>query len=147
MPLHDDYESNLREAKDYELFVSDALSHSLSILPVVYRSRHFQVTYGESLTGIEIKLDRKFRASGNLFIETEESCHESKESKPSGIFHESDPWLFVIGDYSTFWLFGTRCLQREHASKSHRDAPTPTSSGFLLPVARAEEIMLRKWKA
>lgn len=146
MPLHDKYVANLEEAKEFELFASDAMSHGLYILPVVYRSRHFQTTYGETLTGIEFKHDKRFRETGNLFVETAESWHQDVLKKPAGIYHESSPWLFVIGDYSTFWVFATRCLQRQHELGSYPPKTTPTSDGFLLPVRVADEIAARKWE-
>jgi len=147
MPLHSNYESNLAEAKEFELFVSDTLAHSLAILPCVFRSKHYQTLYGESLTGVEIKLDKQFRATGNLFIETEESPHESREKSPAGIYHHTSPWLFVIGDNHTIWVFSTTCLKREHISGKHRNVRTPTASGFLLSVGVADTIAARKWEA
>lgn len=147
MPLHANYESNLAEAQEFERFASDAMAHGLHILPVVYQSRHFQTTYGESMTGIEFKLDRKFRDSGNLFIETAETYHARVQKKPAGIYHETDPWLFVVGDFSTFWVFATRCLQRQKESGNYREVVTPTSDGFLLPVTTADKIAAKKWEA
>ena len=147
MPLHDDYESNLRDAKEFENFVSDTLMHECAILACVYRGKHHQVLYGESRTGIEIKYDKKFRQSGNLFIETAESCHQSKALKKAGIYHPSDPWLFVIGDYSSFWVFATTTLRLCHERGSHRKVSTPTSEGMLLPIEAADEIRAFKWEA
>jgi hypothetical protein len=147
MTLHAKYIDNLKEAQEFESFASDAMAHGLCILPVVYRSKHFQTTHGESLTGIEFKLDKKFRDSGNIYVETAESWHERVSKKPSGIYHEKLPWLFVIGDFSTFWIFATRCLQRQHESGSYRSVETSTSDGFLLPVVVADKIAAKKWEA
>ena len=146
MPLHANYKSNLSEAKEFERFASDAMAHGLCVLPVVYQSKHFQLLHGESLTGMEFKLDRIFRRSGNLFIETAESCHESFTNKPAGIYHETSPWLYVIGDFSTFWVFATRCLQRQHQLGDYRVVETPTSEGFLLPVLVADEVRAKKFE-
>lgn len=145
MPLHDKYEQNLAEAKEFECFVSDTLMHECAIIPCVYMGKHHQTLYGESLTRLEIKYDRKFRSTGNLFIETAESCHESKAMRPAGIRHDSNPWLFVIGDYSTFWVFATRCLQRETESGHLRMVATATSVGFLLPIESADQIAAYRW--
>lgn len=147
MPLHDKYEANLAQAKEFELFASDALAHGLYILPVVYQSKHFQTTYGESLSRIEFKLDNKFRGSGNLFIETAETYDREVVKKPAGIYHAAAPWLFVIGDFSTFWVFATRCLQRQCEFGSYRHVKTDTSDGFLLPTENADAIAAVKWEA
>lgn len=147
MPLHDNYLSNLQQAKEFELFASDALAHGLYILPVVYQSRHFQTTYGESLARIEFKLDNKFCTSGNLFIETAETYDPKVTKKPAGIYHSAAPWLFVIGDFSKFWVFATRCLQRQCEFGSYRHVETATSDGFLLPTCNADEIAAIKWES
>ena len=144
MPLHAKYNSNLAEAQEFEHFASDAMAHDLCILPVVYNSKHFQATYGESLTGIEFKLDKKFKDTEHLYNESAESFHESCTKKPSGIYHESSPWLFVIGDFHTFWIFATVCLQRQHVYGKYRCVETATSEGFLLPVNVANVIAAKK---
>ena len=147
MPLHANYKSNLAQAQEFERFASDAMAHSLCVLPVVYQSRQFQLLHGESLTGIEFKHDKMFRETGNLFIETAESCHESFQNKPAGIYHEISPWLYVIGDFSTFWIFATRCLQRQHELGNYRNVETATSEGFLFPVRVADEVAAKKWES
>lgn len=146
MPTHAKYQSNLNQAKEFELFASDAMAHSLLVLPVVYRSRHFQVRYGESLSGIEFKLDLKFRETGNLYIETEETYVEHVAKKPAGIFHETNPWLYVIGDFEMFWIFATRCLQRASETGAYRSVPTATSTGFLLPCSVANKTAAKIWE-
>jgi hypothetical protein len=147
MTLHAKYESNLTQAKEFEDFASDAMAHSLLVLPVVYRSAEFQQRYGESLSRIEFKLDQKFMDTGNLYIETAESWAEYVEKKPAGIYHHTSPWLYVIGDFQQFWIFATRCLQRQFESKKYRCVETPTSDGFLLPLHVADVIRAEKWEA
>lgn len=146
MPLHSNYESNLADGKDYEDFVFDTLQHELYVVPCGYKSRHYQTVHGESMTGIEVKLDKKFRESGNLFVEIAETHHSSSPMKPSGIYHDSGPWMIVIGNKSAFWAFSTKHLRSEHKSGRFREVSTATSSGFLLPVAEAERICIFKWE-
>lgn len=147
MLLHANYKANLAEAKDFEDFVFDTMLHERRLVVGGYKSRHYQTLYGESMTGVEVKLDRKFRTSGKLFIETSETHHESARLKPSGIYHESDPWLIVIGDYTTLWAIATTALRSEHKSGRFRDISTATSEGFLLPVADADGLAAFKWEA
>jgi hypothetical protein len=147
MPLHANYASNLAEAKDYEDFVFDTLLHVHRFVVGGYRSRHYQTLYGESFTGVEVKLDRLFRGTGRLFIEIAESYHESVSEKPSGIYHEAEPWLIVIGDYSTFWAFATSTLRHIHEAGNCETRSTRTSMGFLLPLDKADKFSAFKWEA
>lgn len=144
-PLHAKYLDNLQEAKDFEDFAFDVMLRERRLVIGGYKSRHFQTMYGESDTGVEVKLDRKFRETGNLFIETAERHHEAAEMKPSGIYHETNPWMLLIGDYEQIWAFGTIDLRREHQSRKFRETETATSRGYLLPVAVSHLISLFTW--
>lgn len=147
MPLHANYMANLAEAKDFEDFVFDTMLHGRRLVVGGYKSRHYQTLYGESLTGVEVKFDKRFRTSGNLFIETSETHHESAVLRPSGIYHDSDPWLIVIGDYATLWAIATTTLRLEHQSGRFQERPTATSRGFLLPLADADRCAAFRWEA
>lgn len=147
MPLHAKYKANLAAAIGFEEFVSDTLMHERKIIACVYRSRHYQTMHGESVTGVEVKLDMKFRDSGRLFIETAERHHEFAEERPSGPYHDSAPWLMAIGDYSTFWLFGTSTLRNIYESGNCEERTTNTSRGFLLPLDKADRHAIYKWEA
>ena len=111
MPLHENYEANLNEAKHFEDFVHDTLLHHKKIVSGMYRSKQYQINYGESATGVEVKLDKSFRLTGNLFIETDERSSVYDEWRPAGIYHHSQPWLFAVGDNVSFWLFATKTLR------------------------------------
>jgi hypothetical protein len=147
MPLHDKYVANLAEAKDFEDFVFDTMLYEKRLVVGGYKSRHYQTLHGESLTGVEVKLDRRFRETGRLFIETSETHHESAQAKPSGIYHKADPWLIVIGDYSTIWAFATSTLRHINECGSCESRATKTSSGFLLPLDKADRFAAFKWEA
>jgi hypothetical protein len=147
MPLHANYSANLAEAKEFEDFVFDTLMHERRLIVGGYKSRHYQTLHGESLTGVEVKLDRRFRETGNIYIETAERPSESSAIKPAGIYHEADPWLIVIGDYSTFWALASQTLKLIHESSVCRETETPTSRGFLLPVCKADRHAAFKWEA
>jgi hypothetical protein len=147
MPLHSNYAANLHEAKDFEDFVFDTLMHERRLLVGGYKSRHYQTIHGESFTGVEVKLDRKFRQTTNLFIETAERPSKASEMKPAGIYHESSPWLIVIGDYSTFWAICSQSLRLIHEASVCREVDTETSKGFLLPVCKADRHCAFKWES
>ena len=139
MPLHDKYRSQLEDAQQFEDHVERQLYQAG--LPIgVHHSRHFQVRYGESRAGVEIKFDRMFRDTGNLFIETAERHHRDAELKPAGIYGKG--CMIAIGDYQRFWLFCMKTLR--HLHKAHEKGgprysrkETVTAEGFLLPVADA----------
>lgn len=137
MNLHAKYESNLAEAQKFEDFASDKL-HSVGISIGVYRSKHFQIMYGESRAGFEIKYDTKRINTSNLFIETEERPSVNAEFKPSGPFHKDNSWMYVIGDYHKIWIFS--CNELRRVSTKFRFVDTPTAKGFLLPVSEADVI-------
>jgi hypothetical protein len=149
MPLHANYMGNLDEAKDFEDFVFDTLMHERKLVCGGYKSRHYQTLHGESLNGVEVKLDREFRKTGNVWIETQERPSVDHEYKPAGIYHESDPWLFVIGDYSTLWAIASQSLRLIHEANvcPEKENRTRTSRGFLLPVCKADRHAAFKWEA
>ena len=149
MPRHADYDANLREAVGYEDFVFDTLLHERKLVAGGYRSPHYQALHGESITGVEVKLDREFRKTGNLFIETMERPGVDAGWMPSGVYHATNPWLLAIGDYSTFWLFATQTLRNIHEQAICREIEnrTNTGRGFLLAVCKADRHSAWKWEA
>jgi len=135
--LHANYESNLAEAQKFEDFASNKL-HSIGISIGVFRSKHFQIMYGESRAGFEIKYDTKRIGTGNLFIETEERPSIKHNFKPSGPFHSDNSWMYVIGDYHKIWIFS--CNELRRLAREYKFKQTPTAKGFLLPVTDADVI-------
>jgi hypothetical protein len=148
MPLHANYKSNLADAQEFEDFVFDTMLHERKLVVGGYRSRHYQVAHGESATGVEVKFDREFRNTGNLFVETMERANVNEQMLPSGIYHPTNPWLRALGDDSPFWVFATQTLRNIHEQAICREAEnrTHTGRGFLLPVCKADRHMAWKWE-
>lgn len=135
--LHPNYAANLEQAREFEDFVADVLYERAGMVIHVYRSRRHQVAYGECRVGLEIKLDRKWRDTGNLFIETEERHNTSVPFKPAGI--NGGCWLYVIGDYVKFWLFAAAALRLMAEQPAlYRPVMNGTAKGFLLPIGEAD---------
>jgi hypothetical protein len=147
-----DLESGLR----FEDFVTDVFyDHGLPI--VGWSSRRYQ-SRGENRAGVEIKFDRNYARTRNLFIETAECPTTAHPMKPAGIYDERN-WLFVIGDYSTLYVFARTQLVRLHqrvtkAAGKKLVAPgtpwngirctsIPTAEGMLLPEAAARDLAAR----
>jgi hypothetical protein len=148
MTLHATYEANLEAAKEFEDFASDVLRVQWLLSIHVYQSKRRQIRDGESAPGVEIKLDRNWGKTGNLFIETSERWNNEVAFRPAGV--NGKCWLYLIGDYDRFWLFGTSTLKKLAAMNPFKltEAPreSPTAKGFLLPIAVADEWALRVWR-
>jgi len=135
----DDFKADLKAGQEYEDFVAQQLWERH--WPIyVYRSKKWQWKAGESVNGIEIKLDRRFRETGNLFIETAErrTTDGTSQWRPSGIYDEHDPRILAIGDYQTIYLLGVRLVRYAcSSSKRFTEIERGTFRGYLLPVAMA----------
>lgn len=146
--LHERYVSNLELAREFEDFVYYQLA-KVGFNCYMNRSRKYQLLCGSDSMPLEVKLDRKFQETRNLFIETEErhSAEDGVPFKPSGIFGPAI--LFAIGDQTRFWVFPTRWLRRSFYRISrltgkpiYERTGTPTAKGFLLPLADMEQDVL-----
>lgn len=135
MTLHGKYASNNEAAREFQDYVGSLLWHQgMGVL--IYTSPGYQIRHGETRGGIlEIKLDRRFRETGNLFIETEERHNVHVPFKPAGVHGRGR--FYVIGDYQTVFLFTRKQLRRHEATC--RKVETDTAKGFLLPVGTAHE--------
>jgi hypothetical protein len=101
-----------------------------------YASIEAQVKTGESMQGIEVKLDRRFRETGNLYIETCERSSPSSEWHAAGITRDDNAWALAIGDPSKIYVLGVKQLRR--IASRYREVHTETSRGFLMPLRDAE---------
>lgn len=132
------YKEQLKEGQEYQDFVGDILySHGIPIIS--YGSKKYQIERGENKIGIEIKYDKKFKDTGNLYIELKEKSNPKNENYiNSGINRDDNTWLYVIGDYKTIFVFGKKMLY--YLSKKYKEIEnnTKTSKGFLLPIADAK---------
>jgi hypothetical protein len=142
----DVYGQRLEVGLTYQDFVLEQL-HRRGIVLQPYSSKEYQ-RKAENMLGLEVKLDRKYAASGNLYIETHERSHPSRpELVPSGIYREDQCWLYGIGDFTRLFVFGKRCLQRIVKKASLQVVPgcrsvgndTKTSKGVLISDAIARE--------
>lgn len=134
------YKNCLEEGLAFQDYVTEKL-YNLGIPLVTYSSRNYQLGVGENKAGIEIKFDRKFRETGNFYIETAEKADpKNKNYVPSGIYRNDNTWLYLIGDYQTIYVFSKEQLKK--CSDKFRKVETPTSKGFLLPVEKALEFLV-----
>lgn len=136
-----------KDGQEYQDFVVDeCLKFGLFIS--LYGSQKYQYTKGESANGIEVKLDKIFASSGNLWIEVAEKARQRNgDYVPSGIMRDDNTWLYVIGDYKTIFIFAKTLLRllmnAKNPDGTDRYPIQPnnygTSQGFLLNRQDAEK--------
>ena len=141
--LSEDYEkyynSQLKEGNEYQDYILNKFIKN-GICFINYSTRKYQNKYGENSAGIEIKLDKKFRETGNLYIETAEKSNPINVYYiKSGIFRNDNTWLYVIGDYDTHWIFSKKRLINIYKTNIFRAVQTDTSQGYLLPISKANK--------
>ncbi len=131
-----DFERDLQAGKEFEDFATRILwDHGVVCLP--HRSAKYQWRHGEGLGGIEYKLDRRFRETGNLYIETGErrTTDGTSHWRGSGICDTPRPRLYAIGDYQTIYLLPVAWLHSVRAKCVEHEGDT--MRGFKLPVGSA----------
>ena len=152
----------LEEAWKYQDFITREL-FKLGISVNAYQSVDYQMSYGESASGIEIKNDRRMAESGNVYIEFKQTTIRGSDMKESGIHQKDQSWLYVIGDYSKFYIFAKNQLQSLLAKvqkkprfwwdtykiviRNHKDEEgNITSYGLVIPTKYVEDsnLMIRK---
>lgn len=133
------YVKKLGEGIEYQDFIVD----NIDVPITVFSSRIYQATKGESKCGIEIKHDRLFRSTGNLYIETAEKSNALNNNYvQSGIYRCDNTWLWIIGDYTTAYFLSKIqliALDKHTLNGKHifERKITATSQGFLLPIETA----------
>ena len=104
---------------------------------------------GDTRCGMEIKFDRLYADTGNLYIETAERPDTRFDMKDGGIYSPARFWLYLIGDYETIFVFGRKVLQRLDKSGRFPAVIKDTSEGFLLSEAKArhyaEKVIEGEW--
>lgn len=142
--MTDEYRDNLRDGNEFQDYATIQLL-KCGIVVNQFSSEKYQSEYGESSSGIEIKYDRKFRETGNFYIEYQE---KSNKNNPyyvdSGILRKDNTWLWVIGDYDDLYIVPKKDLRRLYiwtrrhletaAANGIRLIEKETSRGMLVPV-------------
>lgn len=135
------YEKKLRDGQEYQDYVAVQL-YKRGIVIQNILSRKLQLRK-ENLMGLEIKFDEKFGKTRRLYIEIAEKSHpDNPEYVPSGVFREDNNWLFGIGNYEEFFVFGKKQLRRlynENPPWLYRPQPKSTSKAFCIPEKQAKE--------
>lgn len=140
---YEDYrQTKIKSGLLFQDFVVDLCWQTIGLAIVQYVSEQYQNKVGESRTGVEIKHDEKVSKTGNLWIEVAEKARPRNGNyAPSGIYRDDNTWLYIIGDYSTVYIFGKRILRAICDSRKFPviENNTKTSRGFLLPIGSAAQ--------
>ncbi len=137
--LKEYYNTQLQEGLEYQDFVQDVFAEFGLILQM-YSSRLYQEQIGETRSGYEIKYDKQFKKTGNLFIE----CCERKMRQmgpwvPSGIHRNDNTWLYTIGDYDDIFIIAKRdLLALDDGRHENLSNGVEMAKGFLLLGSRHE---------
>ncbi len=132
------FREDLEAGEEFQDFVKQSLWKACIAIEF-YSSKRFQKEEGEGPSGIEVKIDRRFRETENFYIETEHFTHGVWS--PSGINRNPGMWLLAIGDSEEFFLIQKTLLQviekSGHCPKAETRKPgdVPTR-GYLLPVEK-----------
>lgn len=140
------YQEMLEHGLQYQDFVVEQL-YKCGLPIVSYSSKKYQCTVGENKPGFEIKFDRKFRSTGNFYIETaEKSNPNNKQFIDSGIYRDDNAWLYIIGDYEDIFVFSKRQLKTLYESENlHiKKQQIATSKGYTIPVDYAGRFLVIK---
>lgn len=143
--------------EEYQDFICDELL-KIGIPLNVYVSKKYQLSKGESATGIEIKHDSKYSQTGKLYFEVEAINKSGSQMINGGITKEDKSWLYLIGDENKAFIFAKKQLIRLYEKvkanptlwkekygisiHQHIDADTmkATSSGMCIPISQLDRI-------
>ena len=122
------------EDLQYQDFVTDKMHELLGWNLNCYASLKWNIEKGESLSRIEIKNDRLMESTKNLYIEIAEK-DKNGNFVPSGIFREDNSIMWWVGNYNQAFLISKRMLKKLYEANIFQEKETPTSKGFLIPIA------------
>ena len=132
----------MKSADAYEDFVYSLLQRRCGLTVVNYRSAEWQGRVGENSGGIEIKFNKKYDETGNLWIEFyRKSTSSQADYTGSSLVKYQTCWLFVTGTYKTVFVFTKSRLEDERQKRNTLiENKSKTSQGFLLPGEDAERL-------
>jgi hypothetical protein len=138
--LHKKYMPNLEAGREQEDRVATYWQVHLGIPLTIWGSQKQQQHCGESLQGVEVKLDRRFPETGHLAIEIAERPDVTYEFSAAGPYHEIKPEILIIGNQDKVWEFIVCNLCDVIETSEYRVTQTNTAELVLIPIADADLI-------
>lgn len=142
------YKNCLDQGQVYQDFVISALINHRGLVLSNFSSKLYQFNIGENFQGVEIKGDFPSLTTGNILIETDERTSKKKEWCKSGIYRFDNTKIYIVGNYSFFYLFDVKVLRREHKkmqeakngeTENLKKFLSDTGRGFLWKIQDIEE--------
>ena len=153
------FEDLLKQGEALERYVVIALGAEGIVLGR-YDNRDDQWNYGDLYVGeapninnantnIEVKYDRRYHQTGNLFIEVGAKIKKSESIFKRGGIMASANWSWLItGDYRDLFMFKRIDLKRlydEHERKNIKEISAGTGRGFLLSPSQILQFAVKEW--
>ena len=129
---------HMEEAYRYQDFATDML-YEFGIPICCYSSKKWNIEKGESRAGVEIKNDKLFSKTGNLYFETHEKKADAAEWVESGLLRDDNTIFYFIGDYLKAWLFSKKQLLSLIQKPEFERKETKTSKGVVIPIKYFED--------
>ena len=141
------YQQQLEDSQEFQDFLIKELSKR-GIHIQCFSSKKYQWEIGESACGAEIKYDKMFSKTGNLYIETHEKANLENPNYASSGINRDNILHWIQGDYGIVFIFSKRELARyifSHTDKL-KFIVKETSMGYLLPKFDADNICIAKFR-
>lgn len=131
--------NTFRDGVEFQDFVVKELS-ARGIVVQLYASKRYQIDIGESLTGAEIKLDRRCTDTGRLSIEIAEKTRADRDEwAASGIMRADNSWLYIQGNHQILFGFAKKFLLNYFYRAKPEVREQPTIRSFYLPFPIAHQ--------
>lgn len=127
----------LEETLIFQDFITLQLFQKLGWSVNQLASKKYNIEYGESLAGIEIKNDKRMKETGNIYVELAES-HYEQNFVPSGINRDDNTLIWCIGDFDVAYLIVKKQLKflcDNFQRYGFKKVQTDTSIGILIPTS------------
>jgi hypothetical protein len=145
--VNDYYTQQLAIGQAYERYILEQLRAEGRVVES-HATAALQLARGDlSVAGqdLEVKFDRLFASTGNLYIETAEKRDASRDYwTPSGVCASSAAIWYGIGDYRDFFLFKRVTLRDVARTARPIEIAMKTSRGFLLEAGRRAAFCVRE---
>jgi len=138
---YQNHAKKMSESAPFEDYVAELMINLVKIPLINFKTKKYQFSHGENAQGFEIKWDRQFKTTGNLFIEVQERIGNMGRYVDSGIFRNDNSLYYIQGDFGLFYVFQRNILQHilETLKYVIIEINERSAKGFLLPVSMAEK--------
>ena len=148
--LHKSGYDTFKVGEDFQRFVEEKLFEKLALKIDCFKDGKNQRLKGENPQGFEIKYDSRCTgdstysqctATNRLAIELYRQVSDSHWIK-SGILRDDNTWIYIVGNYQGFWMFGKRDLVRLFKKNNYEVTDYKTLRRFFISIEEANEYCL-----